>query len=107
MRTYLRHYCTRSHRNWRSVAKCLWPRAAWIDTAGLATLGACAHQPVYAVMASCRALTVSLHHQPGSAEQAKRLIDDSGCGGACPCTGDGHVLFQLDPGLLATLGGRG
>lgn len=81
---YRRHNCQRQHRSYRTLAKCMWPRATWIS----------GHGP-YATLARCRALTVQLHSTITDALQAKRVMDASGCGGRCPCTGSGHDLVQL------------
>lgn len=87
MKTYRRHYCGRTHRSYRTLARCLWPRAVWV----------CGTGP-YATAARCRVLTVQLHPTLEAAQAAKRVIDSSGCGGKCPCTGRGHELIRLlDP----------
>jgi hypothetical protein len=61
-----------SHRSYRTLAKCLWPRACWIAGNG-----------PWASLAYCRVLTIELHSTRERAEQAKRMIDSTGCGGGC------------------------
>lgn len=60
------------HRTYRAVARCVWPRAYWIDGEG-----------AWASLAHCNVLTVELHRTRAKAEQARRFIDDVGCGGRC------------------------
>lgn len=81
MKTYSRHYCERQHRSYRTVAKCLWPRAHWIAGSG-----------PYATVAYCRALTVELWPDRDAAELAMRTMAVTGCGGAC---GKRHDLIRL------------
>ena len=64
--------CGHNHRTTRALAKCLWPRAAWIVGEG-----------EFAVLAHCRALTVSLWADAAAAEESKLFIDRSKCGGLC------------------------
>lgn len=79
MKTYVRHYCERNHRSIRAVAKCLWPRAAWIRGDG-----------PFALLAHCRHLTVTLHPTIEAAMTAKQHVDAHGCGGRCD--GDHEVI---------------
>lgn len=78
MKTYRQHYCERKHRTMAATAKCLWPRAVWIDGEG-----------PYLVLAWCgsrgraTSLTVTLHETPDAAAEAKAFIDSHGCGGGC------------------------
>ncbi len=81
MKTYRRHSCTRTHRTYRTMAQCIWPRAVWIIGNG-----------EFASVAWCRALTIQLHHTLEAAEEAKAAIDSTGCGGAC--RGD-HEIVRL------------
>ena len=69
---YRRHNCTRRHGTYHVAAKCIWPRAVWIIGEGR-----------FALLAWCRVLTVTLHDNPTSAEEAKALIDHTACGGMC------------------------
>lgn len=80
---YRRHKCTRAHRGYRTFAKCIWTRAAWIAGNG-----------AFAVVASCRATTVTLHHTLDAAHLALQTIDATGCGGACTRQ---HRLIRLEP----------
>lgn len=76
---------TRKHPNpWRAKAVRLWPRAEWI----------CGRGP-YALLAHCSVLTVTLHQTMDSALNAKRTIDSTGCGHACPLGGRGHQILNL------------
>lgn len=84
MKTYRQHYCGRTHRTFGTLARCIWRRAVWVTGNG-----------PYATVARCRVLTVQLHPTQEAAEAAKRVIDSSGCGGACPCNGNGHDLVRL------------
>jgi hypothetical protein len=72
VKTYRRHRCERRHRSYSTLAKCVWPRAAWI-----------AGQGSYAVVAWCDVLTVTLHQDYDAASRAKHIIDASACGGRC------------------------
>lgn len=85
-KTYSRHYCQRQHRSFRTLAQCIWPRAAWIS--GDAAL---------ALVSYCGAVTtVSLHRSIDDAECSRVHIDRGGCGHACV---KHHELIRLvDPG---------
>lgn len=73
MKTYRRHNCTRTHRTYTTLAKCIWPRALWIHGNG-----------PYASVARCgRGTTVALYPNAQDAHDAKALIDNTGCGGLC------------------------
>ena len=86
-KVFSRHSCHRAHRSYPTLARCVWRRAEWVTGAG-----------PYATLARCRVLTVQLHPTLAEAEAAKRVIDRSGCGGRCPCTGAGHEIVRLaDP----------
>lgn len=88
MKTYRLHHCQARHRTFRTLAKCIWPRAAWISGNGR-----------YALLARCRVLTVSLWTDPAEAEASKRVIDASACGGLCRHAA-GHEIVQLaDPAM--------
>ena len=60
------------HRSYETLARCLWPHAAWVYGRG-----------EWASLARCRVLTVELHRTFEGAEAAKRAIDSLGCGGGC------------------------
>jgi hypothetical protein len=60
------------HRSYRALAKCVWPRAYWIDGEG-----------PWASVARCGVTTIQLHSTAARAEAAKDLIDSTGCGGHC------------------------
>ncbi|MEU5624243.1 hypothetical protein [Streptomyces tendae] len=82
MKTYRRHNCTRTHRTWTTLAKCIWPRATWIHGNG-----------PYASVARCgRGTTVQLCTSPEDAQEMKDAIDSTGCGGRCMRR---HELIQL------------
>jgi hypothetical protein len=61
-----------AHRRYKTLAKCLWPRACWVAGEG-----------PWATLAHCKALTIQLHRTRERAEEAKRIIDSSACGGGC------------------------
>lgn len=82
MKTYRHHNCTRTHRTWTTLAKCIWPRAIWIHGNG-----------PYASVARCgRGTTVLLAERLEDAQEAKELVDDTGCGGLCQRR---HEVIQL------------
>jgi hypothetical protein len=82
MKTYRRHNCTRTHRTWATLAKCIWPRALWIHGNG-----------PYASIARCgRGTTIQLCPTATDAQQMKDVIDSSGCGGLCQRR---HELIEL------------
>ena len=72
-----------NHRSYYTLARCGWPTAAWVTGDG-----------EWAVLAPCRALTVSLWQSQDKALNALEFIDASGCGGQCsPVL---HSLWLLD-----------
>ncbi len=79
---YRRHNCERKHRTLSTLAKCIWPRAAWILGDGK-----------FATVAYCRVTTVALHADLNSAQSAMSLIDSTGCGGMCSRR---HKMVQLE-----------
>lgn len=81
MTTYRRHNCASLHRTWATLAKCVWPRAYWIQGDG-----------PYASVAHCRVLTIVLAQTAQGAQNAKALIDDMGCGGWCTAR---HEVVRL------------
>lgn len=60
-----------------------WPRAEWI-----------AGDDRYASVAYCRVTTVQTYQWITQAENAKRIIDSSGCGGRCVRR---HKIIDLEP----------
>lgn len=80
---YRRHNCIRRHRTYRTFAKCVWPRAAWISGNG-----------PFAVVAYCRVTTVTLHTTASAAQNAIWTINSTGCGGRCSRH---HKLVRLEP----------
>lgn len=74
--------CPIRHRTWATLARCRWPRAAWIAGEG-----------PFAVTALCRPLTVTLHPTVEAAEAELAFIAEHGCGHTC--TG-AHELIRLD-----------
>jgi hypothetical protein len=60
------------HRSFRTMARCIWPKAAWVQGEG-----------AWASLAWCRVLTIELYRTRERAEAAKRTIDSTGCGGGC------------------------
>lgn len=67
----LAHVGTRQH-SYAAVARRRWPDAEWIIGHGR-----------YASVARCETTTVILFATPAEADQAKTLIDRTGCGHAC------------------------
>ena len=86
MKAYRRHNCRRSHKTYRTLARCMFPRAAWIEGEG----------PI-ALLAWCDVLTVSLHLTQSAALEDKEVIDASACGGQC--TGRHEVVKLVLPEL--------
>ena len=72
MKTYRRHHCAARHRKFRTLARCMIPKAAWVIGEG----------PV-ALIAWCKVPTVSLHPDVETAEESRDFIDATGCGGRC------------------------
>ena len=72
MKTYSRHYCSRTHRSYNALARCIWRKAEWISGNG-----------EYASLAHCGVLTVELHKTLESVQKAKAVIDNSACGHRC------------------------
>ena len=69
--------------NWRAKAEQIWgERAVWISGDGQ-----------FALVAPCGTLSVSLSSTREEAEDSKRSIDESGCGGQCHRSG--HQIFDL------------
>lgn len=81
MKVYRKHNCTSQHRTWRTHAKCVWPKAYWVHGEG-----------PFASVAWCRVLTIQLYESAGEAQQAKEIIDKTGCGGVCHRQ---HELVEL------------
>src|SRR4051812_14063855 len=79
---YLHPGCSAEHRSYRTLARCLWPRAVWIRGDG-----------PYALLARCRAFTITLHKTPAGAIAAKQRIDADGCGSRC--VGE-HEVIRMD-----------
>jgi hypothetical protein len=74
--------CGARHRTWRTLAECRWPKAIWVYGNGR-----------WASVSDCRpAVTVELHPTRESAEQAKRIIDTTACGGRCSRQ---HLIVDL------------
>jgi len=81
MKVY-RHNCARRHRNYRTLAACMFPRAEWVVGEG-----------AYASLAWCRPLTIELHETFAEAEAAKTLIDAIACGHTCTRR---HEIVRLE-----------
>lgn len=82
---WVRHNCTRKHRSYQTLAKCIWNDSPWIVGDGPIALVSC--QP-----RRYRHGAVTLHDDVEAALPHKRQIDDTACGGACH--GD-HRLIRL------------
>lgn len=88
VKIYRKPNCAKKHRSYMALAKCVWPRAAWI--AG--------EEGPYATVSRCpsggysMALTVELHTSVEAAKAALRLINEMACGGICR---ELHELIEL------------
>lgn len=94
VKLYRFHNCNRHHRSYRTLAKCVWRRAAWISGDG-----------PYALVAYCGETTVTLwssaeaartgHEDGGGWCMGKEFIDRYKCGHACIRH---HIIVRLaDP----------
>jgi hypothetical protein len=68
---------------YKRIADKRWPRAEW--TSG---------DERYASVAYCRVTTVEMYPWITQAERAKRIIDNTGCGGRCVRR---HEIIDLEP----------
>ncbi len=67
--------CGKRHACWYNLARCLYPKAAWISGEGPVALEShCGRR---------RDLTVTLHADVEDAEESRQSIDDAGCGSRC------------------------
>lgn len=82
LKTYRQHHCTRAHRTYLTLAKCMFRRANWVTGEGQ-----------YASVSWCRGTSVMLHATKEGAEEAKAFIDQHGCGGMCRKK---HEVILLD-----------
>ena len=78
VKVYRLHNCTRSHRSWITLAKCVWPKVAWgiIGDGPYATVSRCSRSED----GWRKPHTVHLHM---TLEQAHAAIADLICGGQC------------------------
>ncbi len=81
-KVYRRHNCARGHRMWNAFARCVWPRAVWVNGEG-----------PWASVAYCGGTTVMLFTTLVNATDAKGSIDAYGCGGRC---GGRHEVVRLE-----------
>lgn len=88
MKFYSRHRCERKHRNYLTLAKCMFPRAVWIHGTG----------PI-ALVAWCRQPSITLWTDQAEAGKSKAFIDSTGCGGGCSKR---HELIRLAEPAKAT-----
>lgn len=84
MKTYRIHNCQAAHRTYRTLVRCMIPKAAWVAGEGQ-----------YALIAWCDVPTVSLHDDLANAIEKKGFIDRTRCGGRC--TGH-HDIVQIVKG---------
>ena len=82
MKVYRDHNCGRRHKAWPALARCMFPRAAWIAGDG-----------PFAVHVRCGVTSVTLHPDVETAEHALETVDATGCGGRCVRH---HELVRLD-----------
>lgn len=74
--------CTAQHRTFRTMAACIWPRAAWVLGNG-----------PFASVSRCRGrITVQLHNDEQQARSALATIDSTACGGLCSRQ---HALVRI------------
>lgn len=88
MKTYRRHQCTKTHRTYHTLGKCMFPKAIWVQGEG-----------PYACLAWCRILSVTLWETEQQAHDAKTEIDRYGCGGMC---NHRHEVVRLELDQPAT-----
>lgn len=95
MKTYRQHNCTRNHRTYATFAKCVWGRnLIWVQGEGqYASVSKCGLGP--GIPSYRRGVTVELHASEKEAENAKKLIDSTACGGLCSKQ---HEVVRLDLG---------
>lgn len=72
MKVYRRHRCASRHRTHRTLAKCMFRRAAWIAGTG-----------PYALIAWCSTPTITLWPTAEAAETQCRSLSRTACGGRC------------------------
>jgi hypothetical protein len=76
------------HQRWQALARCVWPSATWIS-GSLPTTRPCL------ALTSCRPhMAVSLHGTLAAALDARRHINECGCGSGCR---DRHEVVALGP----------
>lgn len=81
---YRQHGCSARHRTYKTLAKCMWPRAEWIYGEG-----------EYALISYCGVTTVTLWPDYQDAVDRKRMIDSTACGGRCSF-GPQHKIVRLE-----------
>jgi hypothetical protein len=85
MKTYRQHKCEKKHRSYRTFAECAWKQKGIpVDASGdgpYASVSTCARD--YGLPSYRRITTVHLYETAEDAEKAKKLIDDTACGGNC------------------------
>src|SRR5207237_31990 len=69
-----KHWCGRRHREWLTLARCIYPRLEHLGGDGRYASLSCAYRETR---------TVALHNSREAAEAAVRRIDETGCGGGC------------------------
>ncbi len=86
-RQHGRKCSSKSHREWRTLGYCLWPRAVWVVGQG-----------EWASVSYCRAgsTSVMFHPTEHDARQALEFIDHYACGGRCSRN---HALVRIAPHL--------
>ena len=70
MKTWRQHNCTRQHRTYNKLARCMVPHAEWVTGEG-----------PYAVISWCTVPTIRLRQTIAEAETARERIDLTGCCG--------------------------
>lgn len=82
LKVYRHHRCSRRHRTYKVLAKCMLPHLWWIHGEGQ-----------FAVVAWCCHVTVSLYDDEIEALEAHLALADIGCGRRC--TGR-HEVIRLE-----------
>ncbi|GAB3389175.1 hypothetical protein GCM10027568_11050 [Humibacter soli] len=72
VKVYRRHRCGSTHRTAATFIRCAIRRLEWVHGSG-----------EYALIAWCKAPTVTLFASVSDAERQKEVIDQLACGGSC------------------------
>lgn len=82
--------CGRRHKAWRTLAKCRWKKAIWVEGDGRwASVSLCPHSVGFN---RYQATTVQLYDDRDEASRAKDRIDRLACGNSCSRQ---HFIFDM------------